>query len=148
MLEDFIKQFTQSTIAYIHINDKYYLKNERLQSFCLPEVTPDLFGLYLGKKKKNTFFPSFNLLDVIAQVSDEIIIVNQWGEIDFLYGKNLRKRHISEMKGSKQKGCLKLVQNQKNETLGYGKFIGYSDKKTKVLDHYLDRGIFIKRDTS
>jgi len=141
-----MKQFTDKTIDYIQINEKYYLKNNHLKSLQLPDRTPVLFGLYLGEIKKDIFYPSVNLLDVISKASDEIITVNKWGEIDFLYGKYLRKRHIITVKGAKEKGRLKLIQNQMGETLGYGKFIGFSDTKEKVATHLLDRGIFIKRD--
>jgi len=146
MLEEFIKQFTTKTIEYIQIDEKFYKKNNQLKSLKIPDRTPVLFGLFLGEIKKNTFYPSFNLLDLIAQDTDEIIIVNTWGEMDFLYGKYLRKRHIISIKGSQDKGGLKLIKNQMGETLGYGRFLGISDIKVKVANHILDRGVFLKRD--
>ena len=146
MLEEFIKQFTTKTIEYIQIDDKFYKRNNRLKSLELPDRIPTIFGLFLGEIKNDTFYPSFNLLDLIAQDTVEIIIVNTWGEIDFLYGKYLRKRHIISIKGSQDKGRLKLIQNQMGETLGYGRFLGFSDTKVKVANHILDRGVFLKRD--
>lgn len=146
MLEDFTKQFTTKLIPFKKIENRFYLMNKRLDKLCFSNIDPDLFGCYLGKIKGDTFHPSFNLLDILSEISNQKIIVNERGEIDFLYGKHLRKKHVIDIKGSREKGILKLVQNEHNENLGYGKFIGITEKKAQILRHRLDRGIFIKRD--
>jgi ribosome biogenesis protein Nip4 len=146
MLEDFVKQFSRTPIQNKKINDSFFLVNNRLEDHSIPDKTPFILGCYLGKIKKNTFFPSFNLLDILSDFTKEKIIVNTRGEIDFLYGKHLRKRHIHSIQGSHKKNTLKLVQNRYDENLGYGLFIGISDDRAQVLRHFLDRGVFIKRD--
>ena len=146
MLDDFIKQFTTKTISYIKIENRFYLKNKQLDMISFSNLTPALFGCYLGKVKGNTFHPSFGLLDLLSEISKQKIILNDRGEIDFLYGKHIRKKHVIEIKGSKEKGILKLVQNEQDENLGYEKFIGVSENKAQLMRHILDRGIFIKRD--
>jgi len=146
MLEDFVKQFSRTPIQYKKINDSFFLVNNRLEDHRIHDKTPIILGCYLGKIKKNTFFPSFNLLDILSDFTKEKIVVNTRGEIDFLYGKHIRKRHVLSIKGSKDKQTLKLVQNCHDENLGYGLFIGLSDDRAQVLRHILDRGVFIKRD--
>ena len=146
MLEDFTKQFTTKPIPYIKIENRYYLKNKQLDKISFSNITPAIFGCYLGMIKGNTFHPSFGLLDLLSEISKQKIIVNDRGEIDFLYGKHIRKKHVIEIKGSKEKRILKLVQNEHDENLGYGKFIGISENKAQLMRHIFDRGIFIKRD--
>jgi ribosome biogenesis protein Nip4 len=146
MLEEFIRQFSSTPIQYKKIGDSYFLENHRLEEMSLPDTDPFLFGCYLGKIKKGQYFPSFNLLDILSDLTNEKIIVNDHGEIDFLYGKHLRKRHIHTINGLMKENTLKLVQNIHDENLGYGMFIGISDDRAQVLRHILDRGVFIKRD--
>ena len=145
MLKKFVKQFTDHPIRYIKINNTYFLENPQLTTFTLSQ-DPLLIGLYLGKENKQTFVPSFNLLDLIATHSKEKIFVNDFGELDFLYGKHLRKRHVTSIQGSLKPGTVKLVQNKYDENLGYGIYLGEQKNTVKILTHVLDRGIFIKRD--
>ncbi len=145
MLETFVKQFTEYVVKYVKINNYFFLEDKNLDTFTLSqEVT--LKGLYLGKEQKHVFIPSCNLLDIIAQHSNEKIIVNDLGELDFLYGNHLRKRHVSSIQGSLTPGTVKLVQNKYDENLGYGIYLGERKESTKILTHCIDRGIFIKRD--
>ncbi|MFH1013778.1 MAG: hypothetical protein V1769_04645 [Thermoplasmatota archaeon] len=145
MLEDFVKQFTDHHIEYVKIKDNYFLLDRHLNSFRLSQEAT-LMGLYLGKENGRLFIPSCNLLDIIARYSDEKIFVNEVGEIDFLYGKDLRKRHVTMIQGSQMKEKVKLVQNSYDETIGYGIFLGFQKDSSKILTHRVDRGIFIKRD--
>src|SRR3989338_6051032 len=68
------------------------------------------------------------------------------GEIDFLYGKTLRSRHIDHVEGEIKIGFLKLVQNMYDENLGYGKITGDFAKTEQVLKPKVDRGLFLKRE--
>ena len=146
MLEAFVRQFSSTPIRYKKINNSFFLYNTHLEEISLADKDPFLFGCYLGEIKKGQFSPSFNLLDILSNFSDEKIMVNDHGEIDFVYGKHLRKRHIHSIHGLQKKNTLKLVQNINDENLGYGLFIGVSDDRAQVLRHILDRGVFIKRD--
>ena len=68
------------------------------------------------------------------------------GEMDFLYGKNLRARHVLRVEGATTIGFLKLVQNEHNENLGYGKICGDFTKQEQVLKQRMDRGLFLKQE--
>ena len=92
------------------------------------------------------FIPSFPFLEWLAARSKEKIFVKDIGEMDFLYGKTLRTRHIDHIKGEVKVGYLKLVQNIHNENLGYGKLVGDASKPEQVLKPKLDRGLFLKRE--
>lgn len=145
MLTSFVKRFTDHPIEYLKNHELYFLKDIRIKHYLLPQDAI-LIGLYLGKQQEQQFIPSFNLLDIIAQYSEEKVFVNDHGEIDFLYGKHLRKRHVMDIKGVLEPGRYKLVQNKYDENIGYGIYIGEHTDSVKILHHVLDRGIFIKRD--
>ncbi|MEM0466837.1 MAG: hypothetical protein QXX20_04490 [Candidatus Thermoplasmatota archaeon] len=130
---------------YIQRGHQYFLANKYLENYRLPHPE-NVFGVYLGREKNNEFFPSFALLGILAQISCEKVIVSELGELDFLYGKNLKQKHIIKILGKKEDGCLKLVQNIHDENLGYGKLIQDSKSHSQVLKHILDRGIFLKLD--
>lgn len=145
MIQDFIAQFTQKNIRFIQIRDRYFLEQKSLEQFRLSS-REKVFGLYLGEEKDGEFIPSFPLLDIIAPLTEDIVVVKDMGEIDFLYGNNLRARHIISVSGSLEKGTMKLVQNLFGETIGYGELVGSLDKKGMVIKHFADRGVFIKRE--
>tara|TARA_Y100000310_G_C20384871_1_gene669942 strand:+ start:103 stop:540 length:438 start_codon:yes stop_codon:yes gene_type:complete len=144
MLDTFIKKFTDKEIKFIKIGKKYFLENKKLEENRL-NVKEKSFGLLLGHEEGDKFVPSFNLLDLLSKMSNEKIFVKDIGEMDFLYGKHLRVRHVLRIEGEQKIGFLKLVQNEHDENLGYGKFVG-EEGKIQVLKHRMDRGIFLKRD--
>ncbi|MBU0498403.1 MAG: hypothetical protein KKC68_00720 [Candidatus Thermoplasmatota archaeon] len=145
MLKHFIHQFTKTEVPYLQIGGKFFLKNPELATYRLPQKE-DYFGIFLGEIRRNTFFPAVGLLDLLSQISVEKVVVNQHGELDFLYGKHLRKRHILSITGTDRPGSLKLVQNEHDENLGYGILAAEKKGSQQVLRHILDRGIFIQRD--
>ena len=144
MLDTFVKKFTDKEIKFVKIGKKYFLENKKLEENRL-NVKEKFFGLLLGHEENDKFVPSFGLLDLISKMSNEKIFVKDIGEMDFLYGKHLRVRHVLRIEGEKIIGFLKLVQNEHDENLGYGKYVG-EEGKIQVMKHRMDRGIFLKRD--
>ena len=144
MLDGFVKKFTDQEIKFVKIGKRFFLENKKLEKERL-NVKEKYFGLFLGQEENEKFVPSFVLLEILSKISNEKIFVKDIGEIDFLYGKHLRVRHVLRIEGEKKIGFLKLVQNENDENLGYGKFVG-EEGKIQVLKHRMDRGIFLKRD--
>ena len=145
MLGDFTAKFTNKKIPCIKLGGKYYLENKPLEKHRLKQKEK-VFGLYLGEEKEGTFIPSFGLLELLSQYSQEKVFVKDIGEIDFLYGKTLRSRHIDHVEGDAKIGFLKLVQNIYDENLGYGKITEDISQAGQVLKPKLDRGLFLKRE--
>ena len=144
MLDTFVKKFTDKEIKFVKIGKKYFLENKKLEENRL-NVKEKFFGLLLGQDREGKFTPSFGLLDLLSKMSNEKIFVKDIGEMDFLYDKHLRVRHVLRIEGEKKIGFLKLVQNEHDENIGYGKYVG-EEGKIQVLKHRMDRGIFLKRD--
>ncbi len=145
MLKDFAAKFIAEEIPFKQIGKKFFMENKELEK-CKLEQKEKYFGLYLGEEKEEVFIPSFPFLEWLAARSKEKIFVKDIGEMDFLYGKTLRTRHIDHIKGEVKVGYLKLVQNIHNENLGYGKLVGDASKPEQVLKPKLDRGLFLKRE--
>ncbi len=141
---DFISKFTDKKLKFVKIGNKYFLENKSLSKNKL-DNKEKYFGLYLGEKKEK-FKPSYCLLDWLSKHSKEKVFVKDIGEMDFLYGKNLRSRHIKKVEGETKVGFLKLVQNENDENLGYGKIVGDFNKTNQVIKHRMDRGDFLKRE--
>src|SRR3972149_1774748 len=87
-------------------------------------VAKDFFyaGTYLGKVKRGVFFPSFNLLRMIASRNDaNRVMVDQKSEWLFTVGRDIFRRGILKVVGSKKKSAYTLVVNQHGECLGFGR---------------------------
>jgi len=142
---DFVSKFTSTKIEFVKINNKYFLKDEQLAKHKLPDKEK-YFGLYLGEDVNDQFVPSFGLLDWLSDHSKEKVFVKDIGEMDFLYGKPLRARHVDHVEGETKIGFLKLIQNINDENLGYGKIVGDFTKTEQVIKPRMDRGLFLKRE--
>jgi ribosome biogenesis protein Nip4 len=106
-------------------------------------------GLYLGKVKNGVFFPSFNLLNLIAKLSRNKVIVDQKAAWLFICSRDVFQTGILKAIGSKCKGDFTLVMNEFGECLGYGKLTGDFEKREGkfTVENLLDIGDFLRRET-
>jgi ribosome biogenesis protein Nip4 len=116
-------------------------------------VSGDFFyaGTYLGKVKQGVFFPSFNLLAMIAKRKEvNKVMVNERSEWLFIVGRDLFKQGILRASGSQRKGAYNLVVNQHDECLGFGRIIRSLDEKEKkqevAVRNISDIGDFLRRE--
>ena len=145
MIEDFVRKFTTHCVGYEQIGNAYYLIPKELKDI-KSFTKPVMMGLYLGEDKKDKFIPSLALLAILAKTSTEKAYVKDIGEIDFIYGKDLRKRHIVKFEGETKIGFLKLVMNKNEECLGYGKIVGEKNSEGVIVKNVLDIGDYIRRE--
>ena len=146
-MNEFVSKFTKTEINHIKLNKKYYQLSEELHSF-INEVPRETFhvGVYLGEEKSKQFYPSLALLEILAQLSTKKVYVNSKSEWMFLCKRDIFGEGITKSEFSR-KGKLVLVQNEKDENLGYGKIVENLDKKNKVvIKNLLDRGNFLRRE--
>ncbi len=151
-IKDFTRQFGASIdldeSLVVRKHNRYFLISENLKG----QVQRDFFyaGLYLGKVKGARFFPSFVLLAMIAERKANKITVDKKTEWLFICGRDIFKRGILTVTGSKRKGDYTLIQNEYNECLGFGKIfrnINEEKDKNKVLiKNILDIGDFLRRE--
>ncbi len=138
MIDIFLSKFGIKKLDYLALGNKYYLISKKLQELSRQILRqPELIGLFLGEVKDGKFSPSLPLLSIIAKDTNEKVIVKDIGENDFLYGKNLRPRHIIKMEGTLKEGFLKIAVNERNECLGLAKIkkiVGNEISMRNVLD--------------
>ena len=151
VIEDFVRRFNAEIrldeTLLVKKGNSYFLLNDTLKKL----VAKDFFyaGLYLGKAKKDRFFPSFNLLRMIAEAKANKVVVDKKSEWLFICGRDIFKRGIKNVVGSKNKGSYTLILNMKSECLGYGKILRDLDKPGKgvVIKNILDIGDFLRRES-
>lgn len=127
---------------------RYFLLNQDLKKL----VRRDFYyaGIYLGKVKKGKFFPSFNLLVILAKGEANKIVVDKKAAWLFICGRDIFRKAILGLHGSRRKGAYTLVLNEFGECLGFGKITGSLDVNAKgnevAVKHISDVGDFLRRE--
>jgi ribosome biogenesis protein Nip4 len=127
---------------------RYFLLNAALLK--IVKKTFYYAGTYMGKVKNGKFFPSFNLLTMLAKGEANKIIVNKKAAWLFICGRDVFRQGILAVRGSRKRGDHALVLNEFGECLGFGKIIGSLDEdaKTEVtVKNVSDVGDFLRRET-
>ncbi|MCK4435920.1 hypothetical protein KAU87_03825 [Candidatus Bathyarchaeota archaeon] len=151
-----ILDFTAQFKATINLNEKlvvkrkkrYFLLNENLKS----QLHEDYYyiGTYLGKTKEGRFFPSFNLLAMMARGRARKIVVDRKTEWLFICGRDIFKRGILRTTDSMRKGDYTLVVNQHGECLGFGRLLCNVDEEVDrqkvIVRNISDVGDFLRRE--
>ena len=148
-IKDFVSRF-QTRISLdknllVKRRDRYFLLDDSLKRL----ISKDFFyaGTYLGKTKRGKFFPSFNLLRMIAEKANKVM-VDKKTEWLFICGRDIFKQGITEVMGSKRKGDYTLILNQHGECLGFGRILCNPDKAKDgvVIENISDIGDFLRRE--
>jgi len=149
-IKDFIRQFNANISLdeslTVKKENRYFLLNENLKKL----VAKDFFyaGTYLGKIKNGKFFPSFNLLRMIAEKKANKIIVDKKTEWLFICRRDIFKQGITKVVGSKRKGDYTLILNQHSECLGFGRILHNLDEEKGgiAVKNISDVGDFLRRE--
>jgi len=146
LFNKFTKQFTDENILNIRrVGRNFYQAEERLWEI-KNGVTRDIYslGLYLGEEKMG-FSPSPAFVDMISKLPDtqsKKVFINKKAEWLFLCGRNVLSESISKNPNTLSEGLV-LVQNEKDENLGYGLF---KREDTLIIKHILDKGRYLRMD--
>jgi ribosome biogenesis protein Nip4 len=140
-------QFSLNADFTVDKAGRSFLLNEAL----LKVVRKDFYyaGTYLGKVKNGKFFPSFNLLTMLAKGEANKIVVEKKAAWLFICGRDIFRKGILAVRGSRKKGDHTLVLNEFGECLGFGKIISSLDAaaKTEVaVKNISDVGDFLRRE--
>ena len=129
-------------------NGRYYLVNHALK----PLVQQDFFyaGLFLGKAKEGKFFPSFNLLAMLAKKEANRIIVDKKAAWLFICGRDVLRKSIVCVQGAGTKDTNTLVLNEFGECLGFGRIVeklsGANRDSEITVRNVSDVGDFLRRE--
>ncbi|MBS7632706.1 hypothetical protein KEJ15_03675 [Candidatus Bathyarchaeota archaeon] len=128
-------------------NNRYFLVDEKLKPFALDNFY--FAGIYLGKVKKSKFFPSFELLRIIAEEGKaNQITITERAEWLFICGRDIFGKNILKVKGSTKRGVHTLVMSKHGDCLGFGRIL--HDLKDGVagvaVKNVSDIGDFLRRE--
>ena len=129
-------------------NGRYYLVNAALK----PLVRGDFFyaGIFLGKAKEGKFFPSFNLLSMLAKKDASRIVVDRKAAWLFICGRDILAKSVVRILGAAKKHSNVLVLNEFSECLGFGRIVGNLSGESKsdevVVRNVSDVGDFLRRE--
>ena len=114
----------------------------------IKKLKDNLFGVgvYLGEEKQR-FEPSAALLELIAdRTRDHKLVVDERAAWLFLCGRDILDQGVRR-KGEPTGSGLLLVQNEKDENLGYGAVPrGGRRARGVAAKNLLDRGFFLRRE--
>lgn len=119
------------------INNRYFQVPRHVEMM-RSKIRKSVFsaGTFLGEKDFN---PSPALIDMIARHSDRKAFVNKKSEWLFLCNRDVLESGI--VKSKADKGYV-LVQNEKDENLGYGQI--FRKGKSKIIRNLVDKGEYLR----
>ena len=148
-----ITDFAQRVNARLILNPRFVVEKEGryyLLSKKLLSIAQDDFfyaGSYLGKMKNHKFFPSFNLLSMLAKTEANKIVVDDKAAWLFICGRDIFSKRITAVYGSRRKGDYTLIINSFGECLGFGRIVHDLDTESEVLiKNVSDVGDFLRRE--
>jgi ribosome biogenesis protein Nip4 len=127
---------------------RYFLLNEALLNVARQNFY--YAGTYLGKVKNGKFFPSFNLLAMLAESEANKVVVDKKTAWLFICGRDIFRTGILAVRGSRRKGDPVLVLNDFGECLGFGRIVGSlagaARKGEVAVKNISDVGDFLRRE--
>ena len=147
MIEEFILKFTYNKIEGIKkIRNSYYLISKEIQQL-IDKISyePEYAGVFLGEIKKKNFQPSVALIEILSGLSDKKMFLDSHASWLYLCGRDAMAKSI--IKSNVNRGLV-LVQDERDNNLGYGQIMGKLLPKTDkiVVKNILDKGDFIRRE--
>ena len=147
-VEQFCTRISLDESLIVEREKRIFLLNEALKEI----VQKDFFyaGVHLGKIKDESFLPSFDLLSMIAETKANKIVVDEKSEWLFICGRDLFKRGIVKIVGSRREGDYTLILNKHSECIGFGRIIHGMAYKSGgvVVKNMFDLGDFLRRERS
>jgi 60S ribosome subunit biogenesis protein NIP7 len=122
--------------------NRFFLVNQDVKRF-LP-VDFYYAGTYLGKVKGNRFFPSFELLALLAKQGAYSVTVNCKAAWLFICGRDVFESGILSTRGKPSRSGYVLVLNEYGECLGFGRFSRSANGV--VVKNISDVGDFLRRE--
>jgi ribosome biogenesis protein Nip4 len=151
MIDDFAGRFNTSIWLnrdlIVEKSNRYFLLNKKLKGL----IAKDFFyaGVYLGKTRGKTFFPSFHFLAMIAQSDANKTTVDSKTEWLFICGRDIFRNGITGASKTLKKGDHTLILNAYGDCLGFGKIspsMHDVGRNQVVVKNIADIGDFLRRE--
>ena len=130
----------------VETGGRYFLLNKNLKA-----IAPRSFfyaGRYLGNVKNEKFFPSFNLLAILAETATNKVEVDEKSAWLFICGRDIFGGGIVSVQGSRSEGAFTLILNEFGECLGFGRITHDLSSKgnNTAIRNFSDVGDFLRRE--
>ena len=141
-------QIALNTDLLVEKNGRFFLVNNNLK----PWVRQNFFyvGVFLGKAKDGKFFPSFNLLGMLAKEDASRVVVDRKAAWLFICGRDILGKSIVRIQGSGKRNTNTLVLNEFSECLGFGRIVEKLSDMTEsnkiAVRNVSDIGDFLRRE--
>jgi len=152
VISNFAAQFgiavTLNPDLIVERNNRFYQINNALK----PLVKGDFFyaGVFLGKAKEGKFFPSFNLLSMLAKEGATRIVLDRKAAWLYICGRDILASSITRVQGAGKKHTNTLLLNEFGECLGFGRIVGKLNGQGHVdeiaVRNVSDVGDFLRRE--
>ncbi|MCW4003534.1 MAG: hypothetical protein NWE95_06445 [Candidatus Bathyarchaeota archaeon] len=141
-------EITLNTDFVVEKNGRFFLVNKHLKPFTSRNFY--YAGVYLGKVKGGRFFPSFNLLSMLAKKDANHVVIDGKATWLFICGRDVLGKSILQSYGSNRKITHTLVLNEFGECLGFGRIVGklsgLSTENELSVKNVSDIGDFLRRE--
>jgi ribosome biogenesis protein Nip4 len=127
---------------------RFFLLNNNVKAL----VKDNFFyaGTFLGKVRSGKFFPSFNLLSMLAKHEANCIVIDRKAGWLFICGRDVFRKSVLETHGKIRRREHVLVLNDIGECLGFGRVLAgfeqQTDKNALAVANVLDLGDFLRRE--
>ncbi len=115
---------------------------------------PYALGFHVGRIRKNKFIPSLELGYAAVAKTNVYVIVNDKGEKNFLYGKDIFTESIIDIGTTIREKQIVLVLNDRHEYTGIGRALGAITKRRDkilaprrkvIVKNIIDLGWYLRR---
>jgi ribosome biogenesis protein Nip4 len=141
-------KFSLDADLTVNKGGRFFLLNEALLGISRKNFY--YAGQNLGKVKNGKFFPSFNLLMMLAKGRANKIVVNKKAAWLFICGRDIFRTGILSVHGTRRKGDHVLVLNEFGDCLGFGRIVtslvGAAKKDEVSVKNVSDLGDFLRRE--
>ncbi len=115
---------------------------------------PYALGFHVGRIRKNKFIPSLELGYAAVAKTNVYVIVNDRGEKNFLYGKDIFTESVIDIGTTIREKQIVLVLNDRHEYTGIGRALGVITKRRDkilaprrkvIVKNIIDLGWYLRR---
>ncbi len=161
-LRNLLVEQLQSKNVYAYIYEGYFNevyainKNAKkiIDEILEKKKHPYALGFHVGRIRKNKFIPSLELGYAAVAKTNAYVIVNNKGEKNFLYGKDIFTESIIDIGTTIREKQVVLVLNDKHEYTGIGRSLGAITKRRDqilvprrkvIIKNIIDLGWYLRR---
>ncbi|PKK85755.1 MAG: hypothetical protein CVT48_04115 [Thermoplasmata archaeon HGW-Thermoplasmata-1] len=143
LFDELLGKYSLATIG--EEGEKTIIVSGRETAELAKRLSPETFGLPFGEFRFGDFYLGLEGLYLIGGMSDrKKVILDEKGVQFFLYGRDVKGKHINIYDEDLKTGDLTLVTTPYGEVIGLATVAGKLEKLGTVIHKLLDRGWYLR----